>query len=112
MKPASFEFARAATLPEAAAILRQAPGAKIVAGCQSLGPMLNLRLVQPSILVDITAIPELTRIEEDADWLILGACITTSDDSCVGSAWVDLERRAERSRRERRPWSSTATRCW
>jgi len=35
--------------------------------------------VQPSILVDITAIPELTRIEEDADWLSLGACITTSD---------------------------------
>ena len=79
MKPANFEFARAATLAEAAAILRQADGAKVVAGGQSLGPMLNLRLVQPSILVDITAIPELTRIEEDADWLSLGACITTSD---------------------------------
>ena len=44
MKPANFEFARAATLAEAAAILRQADGAKVVAGGQSLGPMLNLRM--------------------------------------------------------------------
>src|SRR5215469_13250651 len=50
-----------------------------VAGGQSLGPMLNLRLVQPSILVDITAIPELTHIDEDADGVIVGACVTTSD---------------------------------
>jgi carbon-monoxide dehydrogenase medium subunit len=79
MKPAKFDFARAGTLSEAAAILRQAPGAKVVAGGQSLAPMLNLRLVQPSILVDITAIPELTRFEEDADWVSVGACITTAD---------------------------------
>ena len=80
MKPTNFEFARAASLGEAAAVLRQANGgAKAVAGGQSLGPMLNLRLVQPSILVDITAIPELTRIEEDADGITVGACITTSD---------------------------------
>jgi carbon-monoxide dehydrogenase medium subunit len=79
MKPANFEFARAGTLSEAAAILRQAPGAKAVAGGQSLGPMLNLRLVQPSILVDITAIPELTRVDDDADWVSVGACITAAD---------------------------------
>jgi len=80
MKPTNFEFARAGSLGEAAAILRQAAGgAKAVAGGQSLGPMLNLRLVQPSILVDITGIPELTRIEEDADGISIGACVTTSD---------------------------------
>ena len=80
MKPTNFEFARAASLGEAAAILRQAAGgAKAVAGGQSLGPMLNLRLVQPSILVDITGIPELTRIEEDAGGISIGACVTTSD---------------------------------
>src|SRR5262249_22901215 len=63
MKPSNFEFARATSLAEAATILRQAAGsARVVAGGQSLGPMLNLRLVQPSILVDITAIPELTHI--------------------------------------------------
>ena len=80
MKPSNFEFARATSLAEAATILRQAAGsARVVAGGQSLGPMLNLRLVQPSILVDITAIPELTHIDEDGDGIIVGACITTSD---------------------------------
>jgi carbon-monoxide dehydrogenase medium subunit len=79
MKSANFEFARAGTLAEAAAILRQASDAKAVAGAQSLGPMLNLRLVQPSIVVDITAIPELTRIESDASSVSVGACITASD---------------------------------
>ena len=80
MKPTNFEFARATSLAEAATILRQAAGtARVVAGGQSLGPMLNLRLVQPSILVDITAIPELTHIEEDADGVVVGACVTTSD---------------------------------
>src|SRR5262245_64119640 len=80
MKPTNFEFVRATSLGEAATILRQAAGsARAVAGGQSLGPMLNLRLVQPSILVDITAIPELTRIEEDAGGVVVGACVTTSD---------------------------------
>jgi carbon-monoxide dehydrogenase medium subunit len=80
MKPAHFEFARASSLGEAAAILRQASGnAKVIAGGQSLGPMLNLRLVRPNVLVDITAIPELTSIEEDADGVSIGACVTTSD---------------------------------
>src|SRR5262245_65909759 len=80
MKPTNFEFARATGLAEAAAILREAAGsARAVAGGQSLGPMLNLRLAQPSILVDITAIPELTQIEEDAGGVTVGACVTTSD---------------------------------
>ena len=80
MKPTNFAFARAASLGEAAAILREANGgAKAVAGGQSLGPMLNLRLVQPAILVDITAIPELTRVEEDADGITVGACVTSAD---------------------------------
>src|SRR4030095_5686475 len=80
MKPTNFAFARAASLGEAAAILRaENGGAKAVAGGQSLGPMLNLRLVQPSVLVDITAIPEMTRVEEDAEGITIGACVTTSD---------------------------------
>ena len=80
MKPTNFAFARAASLGEAAALLREANGgAKAVAGGQSLGPMLNLRLVQPAILVDITAIPELTRVEEDADGITVGACVTSAD---------------------------------
>jgi len=80
MKPANFEFARAGSLGEAAQMLRRADGrAKAVAGGQSLGPMLNLRLVQPSVLVDITGIPELTRVEQDGEGITVGACVTTSD---------------------------------
>jgi aerobic carbon-monoxide dehydrogenase medium subunit len=80
MKPANFQFARAASLGEAATILRAANGnGKAVAGGQSLGPMLNLRLVQPSVLVDITGIPELTQVDADADAVVVGACVTTAD---------------------------------
>ena len=52
---------------------------KLIAGGQSLGPMLNLRLVQPDLLVDITAIPELKRFEQKGDVLFIGSCITHAD---------------------------------
>jgi carbon-monoxide dehydrogenase medium subunit len=76
MKPARFDYAAATTLGQAAELLRSAPSAKLVAGGQTLGPMLNLRLVQPALLVDITRIPELTGVAEEADWITYGACIT------------------------------------
>jgi aerobic carbon-monoxide dehydrogenase medium subunit len=80
MKPAAFEFVRARTLSEATAILLESDGAaRVVAGGQSLGPMLNLRLVQPHVLVDITGIAELTEIEDRDDAVTLGACITTAN---------------------------------
>ena len=80
MKPAAFDYARAGSLREAATMLAQADGtAKLVAGCQSLGPMLNLRLAQPRLLLDITGVPELTRAEDGAESIIIGACVTTAD---------------------------------
>jgi aerobic carbon-monoxide dehydrogenase medium subunit len=79
MKPAAFEIARPASLAEAAKLLAANEGAKAIAGGQSLGPMLNLRLAQPSLLIDITGIAELTRVEHAADHITLGACITTGD---------------------------------
>src|SRR4249919_1005353 len=80
MKPAVFEFVRARTLSEATTVLLEADGAaRVVAGAQSLGPMLNLRLVQPRILVDVTGIAELTEIDDRADAVTLGACITTAN---------------------------------
>jgi carbon-monoxide dehydrogenase medium subunit len=77
MKPARFDYARPASLDEAVALLTSGAGVvKCLAGGQSLGPMLNLRLVQPDLLVDISRLPELTRVEEEDDGLLLGACTT------------------------------------
>lgn len=76
MKPVAFDYARPATLGQAIELLTEDPGAKVMAGGQTLGPMLNLRLARPSRLVDIGRLPELVRVEETAARLTLGACIT------------------------------------
>jgi aerobic carbon-monoxide dehydrogenase medium subunit len=79
MKPAPFRYERPADLSSALAVLGEAEAAKIIAGGQSLGPMLNLRLVQPELIVDITGLAELKQVERRGDELILGACITHAD---------------------------------
>ncbi len=80
MKPAMFDFVRAASLADATKLLAESDGsARLVAGGQSLGPILNLRLAQPRLLIDITGIPELTRIEDDDDAVTFGACFTTAN---------------------------------
>ena len=80
MKPVAFDYARPATLADAARLLGQGHGfSKVLAGGQSLGPMLNLRLAQPDLLVDITSIPELTAVADDRDDLEIGACVTHAD---------------------------------
>ena len=48
----------------------------MLAGGQTLGPMLNLRLAQPALLVDITRIPELAAVHEDGDAVTIGATVT------------------------------------
>jgi aerobic carbon-monoxide dehydrogenase medium subunit len=79
MKPAPFELSRPANLAEAAAALVQRPGAaRLLAGGQSLGPMLNLRLVRPKMLVAIAHLPELGAVAEDADTVTVGAAVTHS----------------------------------
>jgi carbon-monoxide dehydrogenase medium subunit len=52
---------------------------KIIAGGQSLGPMLNLRLVQPEVLVDITTIDDLKRAGVGKNSLFIGSCVTHAD---------------------------------
>ena len=77
MKPAPFDYVRAGSLDEAARLLQQGGAdARPLAGGQSLGPMLNLRLAQPRLLVDLTCIPELGGIEHGTDAIVLGAAIT------------------------------------
>jgi carbon-monoxide dehydrogenase medium subunit len=80
MKPVAFDYERPMTLTDAATLLSQPHGfAKVLAGGQSLGPMLNLRLAQPDLLVDITSIPELTAWTDESDHLEIGACVTHAD---------------------------------
>src|SRR4029079_14350474 len=52
---------------------------RILAGGQSLGPMLNFRLAPPRMLVDITRIPELKRVDVENDAITVGACVTHAD---------------------------------
>ncbi|WP_022723133.1 xanthine dehydrogenase family protein subunit M [Rhodopseudomonas sp. B29] len=79
MKPAPFDYARPRDLDAALTLLGNNASAKVMAGGQSLGPMLNLRLAQPEQIVDITAIDELKLAEISGDELVLGACITHAD---------------------------------
>jgi carbon-monoxide dehydrogenase medium subunit len=76
MKAAAYRIERAATLEAALAQLQGGDYAKPIAGGQSLGAMLNLRLAQPERLVDLDGIAALTRVEETADALVLGALVT------------------------------------
>jgi aerobic carbon-monoxide dehydrogenase medium subunit len=76
MKPVAFEYARPASVAEALRMLAGNAGAKVLAGGQTLGPMLNLRLAQPALLVDITRIPELAAVSEEADAVTIGATVT------------------------------------
>jgi carbon-monoxide dehydrogenase medium subunit len=77
MKAAPFEHARPASLAEAISLLAADAGtARVLAGGQSLGPMLNLRLAQPSLLVQVDRIPELAGVAIDADAVTIGACVT------------------------------------
>jgi CO/xanthine dehydrogenase FAD-binding subunit len=68
MKPAPFDYVRASTVDEAVAALAASNGeAKVLAGGQSLVPMLNFRIVDTPIFVDINGIQDLDRIEETTD---------------------------------------------
>ena len=74
MKPVRFDYARPTDLAAAVVLgSRNDVVVKVIAGGQSLGPMLNLRLIQPDLLVDITAIAELKRVEETAEFITIGS---------------------------------------
>jgi carbon-monoxide dehydrogenase medium subunit len=80
MKLSRFEYARPRTLAEAVGLLVSAQGeAKLIAGGQSLMPMLAFRLAAPALLVDLRDIPDLGAIEITADALQLGAKVLWRD---------------------------------
>jgi 2-furoyl-CoA dehydrogenase FAD binding subunit len=77
MKPCKFEYHRPASLEEALEILaRHSEDARIIAGGQSLVPMMNFRLVQPKMLLDINSIKSLSYIRGERDYIEVGAATT------------------------------------
>ena len=75
MKSCAFDYERPRDVSEAVSLL-STENSKAAAGTQSLGPMLNLRIVQPSLLVDLRFIQELSSSSEDRESVTLGACVT------------------------------------
>jgi len=77
MKPQAFDYARPDDAEEAVALLADAgEDARILAGGQSLMAVLNLRLAQPSVLIDISRVPDLNTIRNDGRALAIGAAAT------------------------------------
>ena len=67
MKPAPLAYRRPATVAEACQLLAEGGYAKVVAGGQSLVPLLNFRLATPDVLVDLRGVDGLTGIEVGRD---------------------------------------------
>lgn len=80
MIPPEFDYVAPTTVDEAVAALAQAgEDAKVIAGGQSLMPLLRLRLAAPPTLVDIGKIDELRGVREDGDTLVIGSMTTYYD---------------------------------
>lgn len=76
MIPAKFDYMRPATLDEAMRALASDEDAKVIAGGQSLLPLLRLRFTYPSVLVDLGAIESLRDVHDSGSFLEIGALVT------------------------------------
>ena len=91
MKPAPFDYLRADDEDEALEALAEAgDDARLLAGGQTLMPMLNMRLVEPAVLIDISRLPGRGEISDDGAVIEVGAAATQADLE----AWPPLARRA------------------
>lgn len=80
MKPVDFRYVRPRTLDDALGELARANGeAKVIAGGQSLGPLLNMRLARPALLVDVNALPGFDALEEREQDVRFGATVRQRD---------------------------------
>jgi len=73
VKPVPFDYSRPSSIEEACALLAADAEACVIAGGQSLVPMLAMRLARPTRLVDIARLPELAGVREDGDVVVVGA---------------------------------------
>ena len=80
MKPSRFDYIRAETLAEAhAALAAEGNDARVIAGGQTLLPMLSMRLAHPKVLVDIMRLPELRKIDAAGSTIRIGAGVRQAE---------------------------------
>jgi 2-furoyl-CoA dehydrogenase FAD binding subunit len=80
MKPAKFDYVRAESVDEVLEVLgREGPEARVLAGGQSLLPMLNMRLARPSTVVDLMGVEALRVLRDDAGGLRIGAAVRQAE---------------------------------
>jgi carbon-monoxide dehydrogenase medium subunit len=78
--PPEFDYVRVGSVDEAVgALAEHGDEAKVLAGGQSLIPLLRLRLAYPSVLVDVTGLPDLHGVRDDGNALVIGAATTHAD---------------------------------
>ena len=83
MKPYPFAYHRPTNLAEALNKLAELPNPKVIAGGQSLVPMLNFRVAQVDNLIDLSEIDEIKRIENRSQYFYVGSMVSQrelSDD--------------------------------
>ena len=74
MKPVSFEYFAPTSVADAVSLLQEhGPEAKLLAGGQSLVPLLNMRLARPTAVIDVNRVEGLDYVREDGDALAIGA---------------------------------------
>lgn len=89
MIPASFDYVRPQSLEEACQALGRDEEAKVLAGGQSLVPLLRLRLAYPSVLVDVGRLPDLKGVHDRGDHVFIGA--TATHDEVLRSHVVNAD---------------------
>ena len=105
MKPAPFDYVRAESLDEALQVLaREGADARVIAGGQSLMPMLTMRLAKPTVLVDVMRLKPLAAPTREADAIVVPAAVRQA----ALLAWPPLARPISRCSPPRCPGSVTA----
>ena len=93
MKAAIFEYARAESIAQACSLLAEhGADAKLLAGGQSLVPMMAMRLARPAWLINVNEIAELKSSRRDgAAWVTLGAEVSGGPDFLLWGMWTGRE---------------------
>jgi carbon-monoxide dehydrogenase medium subunit len=86
MKPVSFTYHKPQQLSEALDLVAQLDNYKIIAGGQSLMPMMNFRFVMPDHVIDLNQVSELSHISKESQHLHIGAM--TRQQAIYSSALV------------------------